>query len=325
MDVAQLTTTIFEVMGAAVEFTEYALAQVLIPEQYKHRFNGKTEILLAFDYEVAEENPEAEFVTFGSEMLETLLDISISEPKSDIQYVIIDRIKITNPVEKITNFLQHTLQGRFSVEILSQRPVMGVWAGFTFRTKFISNESFEENRIIWVNMITEKLDTLLPEATLFFEKEPIHRYPYAKIGSFSKAYELALTHMDKIAKEISKATLPVASINQETERLKSYYEELIAENQRRLFRKGVTAEKQADIAKKEEALRFEMNRQIHEIKETMIPTPVINIEHGITLHIPIIELICSIVDRNTKNEQIFYYECLTKQLFTIKTQLSHLV
>ena len=316
MDVAKLTTTIFDVMGAAVEFTEYALAHVLIPEQYKHRFNGKTELLLAFDYEVAEENPDAEFVTFGSEILETLLDISISEPLSDIRYTIVDRIEIANPTEKITNILQHSIKGRFSVELLSQRLVMGIWAGFTFRTKFMSNESFEESRTIWVNMITGNIDTLLSEATLFFEKEPIYRYPYAKIGRFDEAYELALTHIEKIAKEIAESAIPEASIAQETERLQSYYEELIAENQRRLFRKGVTAEKQADIAKKEEALKLEMSRQINEIKETMIPRPSINIEHGITLHIPIIELVCNIVERSIKKQQTFHYECLTKQLYT---------
>ena len=303
-------------MDAAVEFTEYALAHVLIPDKYAHRFSGKTELLLAFDYEVAQENPDAEFVTFGSEILETLLDISITEPVSDIRHVIVDRIEIANPEEKITNLLQHSVQGRFSIKLVSERPVMGIWAGFAFRTKFFSNESFEESRVIWINMITNSIDTLLPKTTLFFEKKSIYDYPYAKIGTFSKAYELALTHMERIAKKIADDAIPEVSISRETERLQTYYEELIAENQRRLFRKGITEERQADIAQKEEALRLEMNRQINEIKDNMIPKPMITIEHGITLHIPIIELICNIEDRNTKKEQTFYYECLTKQLYT---------
>jgi len=316
MDVIQLTTTILQTMGAAVEFTEYALAWVLIPDEYAHRFNEQTELLLAFDYEVAQENPDAEFVTFGSEILETLFDISITKPVSDNRHVIVDRIEIANPEEKITQFLQQSTSGRFSVEVLSQRPVMGVWGGFTFRTKFLSNESFEENRTIWINMITGNIDTLFSKASLFFEKEPIYNYPYIKISPFDKAYATSRNHIEEISEEIANTAIPESSINQETERLQAYYAELITENQRRLSRKGVTAEKQIDIMQKSEALEREMDRQINEIKENMTPKPMINIEHGIILHIPIIELGCNIVDRNSKKRQVFYYECLTKQLLS---------
>ena len=317
MDITQLTTNILQTMDAAVEFTEYALAQVLIPDEYTHRFNEKTELLLAFDYEVAQENPDAEFVTFGSEILETLFDISITKPVSDNRHVIVDRIEIAKPDEKITHFLQHSVSGRFSVEVLSQRPVMGVWGGFTFRTKFLSNESFEESRTIWVNMITGDIDDSFSKVSLFFEKEPIYDYPYIKISPFDKAYTSSRKHIEEIAQKIANTAIPVSSINQETERLQAYYAELIAENQRRLSRKGVTAEKQIDIMQKSEALDREMDRQINEIKENMTPKPMINIEHGIILHIPIIELVCNIANRNTKKEQVFYYECLTKQLLAI--------
>ena len=317
MDITQLTTTILQTMDAAVEFTEYALAWVLIPDEYTHRFNEKSELLLAFDYEVAQENPDAEFVTFGSEILETLFDISITKPVTDNRHVIVDRIEISNPEEKIIHFLQHSISGRFSVEVLSSRSVMGVWCGFTYRTKFLSNESFEENRTIWVNMITGSIDTLLSKVPLFFEKEPIYNYPYIKISAFDKAYALSRNHIEKIAHEIANDSIPAASINEETQRLQAYYAELIAENQRRLSRKGITAEKQIDIVQKSEALEREMDRQINEIKENMTPKPMINIEHGIILHIPIIELSCNIVDRNTKKQQVFYYECLTKQLLSL--------
>ena len=316
MDVTQLTTTILQTMDAAVEFTEYALAQVLIPDEYAHRFNDQSELLLAFDYEVAQENPDAEFVTFGSGILETLFDISISKPVSDNRHVIVDRIEIANPEVRINHFLQPSISGRFSVELLSQRPVMGIWGGFTFRTNFLSNESFEESRTVWVNMITGDLDILLPKVSLFFEEKPIYDYPYIEISSFDKAYISSRSHIEEVAQEIANATIPISSINQETERLQAYYAELITENQRRLSRKGVTAEKQVDILQKSEALEREMDRQINEIKENMTPKPMINIEHGIILHIPIIELVCNIVDRNTKKEQIFYYECLTKQLLS---------
>ena len=312
MDITLLTTKIIESMGGMIEFTEYALAHVLVPEIYKDRFQGRTELLLAFDFEVAEENPDSDFITYGSEILEVLMDIAISAPISDVRYAIVDRVEIINPEEKIRNAIKND---RLDVNILSERPVMGIWAAFVFRTKFLSSENFEEEHKIWVNMLTGNIDTGLSESAVFFEKNPLLEYPYTKICTFAEAYKKAQTRVSLLAEEIAQTAVSPQRISRETERLKSYYEELIEENKRRMSRKGLTAERQEDIFKKHEALQLEMERQISEIRENLIPKPTTELAHGITLHVPIIELVCNISNRSDSVRRVFYYECLTKQIF----------
>ena len=314
MDIANFTTKVIEAMGGAIEFTEYALAQVLIPEKYKSRFQNRTEMLLAFDYEVAEENPGSDFVTFGSEVFETFLDIALTTMMSDVQYAIVDRIEVVNPEDRIRNALGS--DGHFDITILSERPIMGIWAGFVFRTRFMSSESFEDEQKIWVNMLTSNVDTAIAKLPMFFEHNPLHEYPYGALCSFSEAYTKAKTHVSLLADEVAENTVSPLRIIRETERIQSYYEELIIENERRLSRKGITAERQEDIHKKHEALQMEMERQLNEIKENLIPKQITYLAHGITMHIPIIEITCTINNRHSSEQKNFYYECLTKQIFS---------
>lgn len=119
MDITNLSTKIIEAMGGLVEFTEYALARVLLPEEYKERFQGRTEMLLAFDFEVAEENPDSDFVTFGSEVFENFLDIALSTPASDVRYAIVDRVSVNNPEERIARIL--STDGHFDISIVQER------------------------------------------------------------------------------------------------------------------------------------------------------------------------------------------------------------
>lgn len=160
-----------------------------------------------------------------------------------------------------------------------------------------------------------EIDTNFSDFAVFFEREALHDYPYRVSCSFSEAYTKAAKHMTVLSAEIAENTVSPQRISRETERIISYYEELIEENKRRLSRKGLSAERQEDIHKKHEALHLEMDRQIEEIKENMIPKPSTQLAHGITMHIPVIELVCDIVSRSATEQRTFYYECLTKQIF----------
>ena len=128
MELQGLIVNIIDAMGGVSEFNEYALAHVLLPESHKHRFNGRTELTLAFDYEVAEEHPEADFITFGSEVMETFLDLALNTPLADTRFIIVDRFGISDAKEKIENALGR----KYNVEIQSQQNVTGIWGIFVF-------------------------------------------------------------------------------------------------------------------------------------------------------------------------------------------------
>jgi hypothetical protein len=61
-------TAYLERAGAVLEEAGYELLEVLLPEGLP--FKDQEELLLAFDYEVAQENPKAIFVTYGSLFLD---------------------------------------------------------------------------------------------------------------------------------------------------------------------------------------------------------------------------------------------------------------
>jgi len=311
MDLQRLIVNIIETMGGVVEITEYALARVLLPDSYKELFQGRTEITLAFDSDVAEEHPEADFVTYGSETMETLLDLALNTPHSDVQYIVVNSVGVTDAKGRV----QRILGERCKITVLSERPVMGIWGVFVFRTWFTSFESFEEEHRIWVNMVTGELDPEIGDITVFFERDTPTEYPYAHTCSFFEAYTKAQTQILQVTADIAKAAVDPIKMRRETERIQHYYEELIVENERLLSRKGVTDERSDDIRLKNEALRIEMTRQINEIQHNIIPTPRSELMHGITAHVPLIEIKCQVSDRAGENQRTFYYDCLMKRLF----------
>ena len=314
MDLQHMVLEVINAMGGIAETTEYALAQVLLPDAYKTRFHGRTELTLAFDYEVAEEHPEADFITFGSELTEEFLDIALTAPHSDTRFVIVDHIAVYNAKERVSRALGDKFG---NIQVLSERPMMGIWALFTFRTRFVSSESFEEDRRICINMLTGRRDVEFEHIPIFYEHEPNTKYPYVPARTVSEAYKQARACMADIADGIAKSVANPLKVRQETERISNYYNDLIEENKHRLSRKGLTAEREEDIRLKQEALELEMRRQIREIQENLIPTFTTELSHGITLHIPLIEIVCNVSDRAGTYRRTLYYECLKKRMFEL--------
>ncbi|MDC3425040.1 hypothetical protein NC797_11040 [Aquibacillus sp. 3ASR75-11] len=129
MELQKFVTKVIEGFGGVVEPVEYALCQVLIPEEYKSYFQNKTELELAFDFEVAQENPQSEFVTFGSFILEQVQTIANQQAISTLRFAEVERQTLANPLKKITHFLQ---EENGKINILDEINVMGVWAVFQF-------------------------------------------------------------------------------------------------------------------------------------------------------------------------------------------------
>ena len=312
VNLQQMVLEVINAMGGVAETTEYALAQVLLPDEYKTRFQGRTELILAFDYEVAEEHPEADFITFGSELAEVFLDMALKTPLSDTRYALADRVAVYNAKERAGRFLG---QAYNNIRVISERPMMGLWSLYRFRARFASSESFEEERNVCINMLTGERDAEIEELPIFYEREPVAEYPYVPACSFSEAYKLAREHIAGIADNIAKSVANPVKVRHETERISNYYGDLIEENRRRLTRKGLTAEREEEIRRKNEALKLEMRRQTREIQENLIPTYMVDLAHGVTLHIPLIEIICDVSDRLGATRHVLYYECLTKRMF----------
>jgi hypothetical protein len=314
MNLQYFATSVIETMGGIVEPIEYALCQVLIPEEYKNAFNGKTELLLAFDFEVAEENPESEFITFGSYILDRLIELIKEKTLCTIRYVHTDRLYLEKAEDKIKKFLKIE---RGIVRLLKQEVVIGSFAAYNFITGYSAEERREESIEIWVDLITNKISTEMHKhkVNIFYESKPVFFYPYADIKSVVEAFEAAFENLKTII-EIRKSSFNDNQLlKQEVKRIEEYYNELITENRKKKHRKGITAEKIKELDSKEETLFLEKQRQLKEMEEKYTVKTDIALDNAAIYFVPLIE--CSIITviSNEEQEKILYYNAITKGWF----------
>ena len=128
-DLQRFVIKFFNTLGAAVEEVDYALIDVLIDDEFKNIF-GKTELKLCFDYEVYLENPKYELVTFGSFILDKIIDLSFQFSNTCIRYAIVDNLNVTEPEKKIKKFLN---LDRTNVEIIEENKVINYFVKYSFK------------------------------------------------------------------------------------------------------------------------------------------------------------------------------------------------
>lgn len=76
LDLRAFVNSFLERAGGVQEETGYGLVETLMPDELLPHFSEQ--MLLAFDYEVARENPAAVFVTYGSPLLDTMARLAVN-------------------------------------------------------------------------------------------------------------------------------------------------------------------------------------------------------------------------------------------------------
>lgn len=135
-------TACLERAGAVLEEAGFELVEALLPEELYH-LQDQDHLLLAFDYEVARENPEAIFLTYGSPLLDSLARLAASYGRYTVLY---------GPEAgfKQAAWLEREIAEK--IEFVRCRPprVVHQWLeghvfrGFFFRAVFRSHEKTEE-------------------------------------------------------------------------------------------------------------------------------------------------------------------------------------
>jgi len=105
MNLQNFVLQVIEIIGGDIDRLEYALCYVILPDEYIDMFEGKSEMLLAFDIEVAQENPDSEFVTFGSYILDKIIEIANKKAICTTRYIAVDNLILGKAQEKLKNFL----------------------------------------------------------------------------------------------------------------------------------------------------------------------------------------------------------------------------
>lgn len=321
MRLQKFVTDVIEGMGGVVQPVEYALCQVLIPEEYKSYFQDKTELELAFDFEVAQENPQSEFITFGSYILEQILAIANQTAVNSLRFAEIERRTLANPLKKITDFL-HGENGKIS--ILDEIHVMGVWAVFQFHIAFVSDEKEEGAEEVWINLLTgEQAETMKKEQnSIIYESNPLYNYPIPAELDMEKAFATAYNHVKTKTEIQQKQRIQGEQLQKDVDRIETYYQELLHENNRRTQRKGLSESKIQEITAKSKAIQVEMDKQTEEIRKKYQGQVDISIDHGIMYFVPLLQYDIEILFRSERKEQTLYYNPITKKFEKAPSQES---
>ena len=318
MDLQKFVMEAIEAMGGAVVQTEYALCEAIVPDQWKEIFQGRTECLLAFDFEVAEENPAAEFVTFGSYIFEQIVALVRRRPVSGIRYVDIERPTLHAPLEKIK---RHLKDEAGAMQLKSERQVLGAWVEFSFRIHYVSDEKEETFEQVWINLNNGHVDEQMQAHKDFipYAASPsplLEGLALPDTAGLSSALLTAYRHAKQLANRGLNRRMRQEELDKEFKRITDYYDDLAAEMTKRGERRGLSAEKVKELADKADAIRLEKAKQLDDIKRKYTVRSEVGLDHGLLYFAPVIAYTVEIEFRKQRKQLHLQYNPLLKQ-FTV--------
>src|ERR1700757_2356582 len=148
-DLESFVTHFYTSIGSVVEQVGYKTIEVLIPEGYKKYFGGKDHLKLTFEGDVSREDPESELITFGSSVLDTIIELSRNMGKISHLYITDLIITTGRTLEKVSKYLN--LRG-LHIKRVEERVFLYHHILFRFRISFTTDEKEEEFSAIAVDL-----------------------------------------------------------------------------------------------------------------------------------------------------------------------------
>ncbi|WP_230855991.1 hypothetical protein [Virgibacillus dakarensis] len=232
-----------------------------------------------------------------------------------------DRLELGNALKKIRDFLKED-PGKLT--IMEERPVMGVWAVFQYNVAYVADEKTESSRQVWVNLLTNRISHTMKreQSRIMYQHEPVYTYPLPVSIDVPQAFSMATAHVKKLSEQQKSDPTRMAAMDKDINRITTYYRELVAENERRADRKGISEEKRREYLEKTEAIKLERDKQLQEIRNKYNGQIEINIDNGILYFVPILEYRLLLEHRGDASERILYYNPVTKQFFSRQDETS---
>lgn len=295
-DLQAFVTKFFDVMGAIVEEVEYSLIYVVIPDEYKDIF-GKNELKLCFDYEAYLENPDYEFVTFGSFILDKIINLSFEYFNACIRYVFVDNLNVAEPEKRIKDFLSENV---YNIEIMAQSKVINYFTKYDFKVNYISDNIIENFEDAVIDMSTLRVSNDLSEIlnSVFYDVKPQYDYPVNCNVDFLAGFKKAVEQIKIIgsSKMNDFRNMPVE--NREIKRINEYYESLKSEAEKRMRRKNLSQEKVDEYKHKIDLYDSEKSRQIDEIKDRYNVKLEVIFQNAVVYAVPVIYFKYKLIHRN---------------------------
>lgn len=300
--IQEFITNVLKSCGAVVEQTDYAIAEVLLPEHLAEHFHA-SHLLLAFDYEVACETPGSEFVTFGSDLLDKVVDLALSLGRIIECHV---PVRILQPPDNLEEKFANAIEFKKCRKPVLKEwfPLEHIYYRFNFRCIYRYDEKEEEIRPVLVDMHSGRQDAevqgLLPELEKIVAVESRQRIlPEAPVISQDEAYFRAcMAVKSQIGKTINRIEESQKQLlEKELAKVTRYYDNTVRDLQRRLANTLDT--KRAEHLKRQiEATQADKKLRQQDIRKKFAVRADVSLDSMVIYHLPKIIAVFEIQQRN---------------------------
>lgn len=223
--------------GALTEQESYAILEVLLPEDLSSYF-GEEQLLLAFDYEVAEETENSLFVTHGSPFLDKTVESVLQRyGRFTVRYW-------SGPVPELPrNFalkflanldFQRCRQPKVNMHMVEEC----AFYSFNFRCAFRSHEKSEQIITVVLNGSNGQVQTKFFEAWQknLPAEERDYSLPRVKLLSEDRLYQIACQNAEQAAQIRAEKIMTQGDWQKKKElaKIAGYYDELETEIRKKL-------------------------------------------------------------------------------------------
>jgi hypothetical protein len=268
----QFLTEYVDSAGGIAEEVEPQVYDVLLPDAGILPYEGRT-LRVAFDPEALPEHPHAQLVTFGSSLLDELLEQAQARGRLALAYL--DDVHLTPHALEQRVRRDFILPPAASLQIQAARPLYVTTTVLWFETTFVSDEKEQSLAPIAVDRyygrLVRHLEPLLERDRL----SEIRRYPYPDAPSrpLDEAY---LQASERLARSVSaeangRKQEILARQAQQRERMTRYFADLRGELNERLEKAQARAEEMDSLRARVEALDREESVRLEELqRKTML-------------------------------------------------------
>lgn len=289
-DLKSFVTAFMERSGGLVEEAGYALVQTLVPENLAAQLGEHQ--LLAFDYEVARENPEAVFVTYGSQFLDQVARMASAYGRFAAEYHPAVKLR---PNRRFDREIAERIE--FSrcrpPRVVHQRSAEHVFWRFFFLAVFHSFERTEELIPVTVDGYT---GLPVPDFERWWSGvvptvEPEEKMAVAEGLPLEDVYAAGgrVAEQEATAKACALQQGAVRQMAGELAKIRAYFGQTVRDTEQKLTAVGDPARKER-LEKQLAAVRADWQRRENDCRDRYAVGVELRLDHLVACHLPRLHL-----------------------------------
>ncbi len=300
--------------GAVVEKPGYGLAEVLLPEELETELNQE-EMLLAFDYEVAQETPGSIFVTPGSSLLDSMARLAKSYGRFTSHYWPGIEVNMPGNLEQKISDTVDYLYCR-TPQITGSWAAENIYYSFNFLCTFFSSEKTEEVFSAVVNGYSglhcsdfeKQWEKIIPL------EAPEYELGQVEIRSLQDLYRAACEYVRPQVQQKARIFQEQQGKLGERElvRTSRYYEETLRELEKKISATD-DASKRLRIEKQMEATRADWKRREEDITARYQVEAEVRLDHIVAYHVPCIFVRLKMQHKKETLQHTLLFNVLTRK------------